>query len=113
MTQRVSVKHVGLATTTQSGTGITIPRGGTGGGGEYGEEINDTLRTFAILREPVAYRTVFSIAKAIFDNWFTLEGSNYRTPTQAAPTEGASEKDNSAFDKRIQKQLDKINAKQE
>jgi hypothetical protein len=115
MTQRVSVKHVGLASTTQAGTGITIPRGGTGGGGEYGEDINDTLRTFAILREPVAFRTVFSIAKAIFDNWFTLEGSNYRVPS-AAPTETAAQpasKDNVAFDKRIQKQLDKINAKQE
>src|SRR5664279_1059300 len=99
MTQRVSVKHVGLATTTQSGTGITIPRGGTGGGGEYGEEITDALRTFAILREPVAFRMVFGISKQTFDNWFILKGSNYRVPNQA----GASEEDNSAFNKRIQK----------
>jgi hypothetical protein len=112
MTQRVTVKHVGLATTTPVGTGITIPRGGTGGGGEYGEAITNELRTFAILREPVAYRVVFSISKAIFDNWFTLEGNNYRTPSTTA---GASEatKTNEAFDRRVQKLLDKINAKEE
>jgi hypothetical protein len=106
-------RHVALATyTTPAGTGITIPRSGTGGGGEYGEDITNELRTFAILREPVAYRVVFTISKEIFDNWFTLEGNNYRTPTL---TEGAAEqtKTNEAFNRRVQKLLDKVNAKEE
>jgi hypothetical protein len=126
-------RKIGSATTTPTGSGITIPRGGTGGGGEYGENITNDLRTFAILREPIAYRVVFTVAKAIFDNWFTLEGSNYRTPSTTAnaiddiieeakpvsdkPTETkqkeSKNKSNEAFNRRVQKQLDKINAKEE
>jgi hypothetical protein len=109
-----SFQRVGLATATPSGTGITIPRSGTGGGGEYGEDITDELRTFALTREPVAYRVVFTISKNIFDNWFTLEGSNYRTPT-TQPSASAAEqtKTNEAYNRRVQKLLDKVNAKQE
>ena len=115
-------RHIALATTTPTGTGITIPRGGTGGGGEYGADITDTLRTFAILREPVAYRVVFTVSKAIFDNWFTLEGHNYRVASPDTHAVNASETDteNASEDKtpeklnnRVQKQLDTINAKQE
>lgn len=104
-------RKIGWATTTPSGSGITIPRGGTGGGGEYGADITDNLRTFAVTREPIAYRTVFTLAKDIFDNWFTLEGKNYRVPTQMA--DASEEKDDSAFDRRVQKQLEKVHAKQE
>jgi len=71
------------------------------------------MRTFAILREPVAYRVVFSISKAIFDNWFKLEGSNYRTPSTGEASESEKTKGNEAFDRRVQKLLDKINAKEE
>lgn len=102
---------IGSATATPAGTGITIPRNGTGGGGEYGAPITDELRTFAITREPVAYRCVFNIAKAIFDNWFTLEGSNYRTPTIVTGA-SESEKEN-AFNRRVQHLLEKVNAKEE
>jgi hypothetical protein len=109
-------RRIGTATTTPTGSGLLIPRSGTGGGGEYGADITDNLRTFAITREPVAYRLVFTISRMIFDNWFTLEGSNYRTPTPAeTPTADASEetKEKKAFNNRVQKLLDKINAKEE
>ena len=105
-------KRIGLATTAPSGSGMAIPRSGTGNGGEYGADISDSMRTFAILREPVAYRVVFSISKAIFDNWFTLEGSNYRTQNTGEASESKT-KGNEAFDKRVQKLLDKISAKEE
>lgn len=111
-------KRFASASATPAGTGITIPRNGTGGGGEYGADITDQLRTFAITREPVAYRAVFSVAKAIFDNWFTLEGSNYRTPNiidDNIPTSAVSaesEKGNDKFNRRVQKLLEAVNAKE-
>lgn len=106
-------KRIGNATATPSGTGITIPRGGTGGGGEYGAVINDQLRTFAILREPIAYRVVFTLAKDIFDNWFTLEGRNYRTPITVEGAAEETKKDKQQFNRRVQKLLDEVHAKQE
>ena len=112
-------RRIGTADTIARGSGILIPRSGTGGGGEYGTDITDDLRTFAITREPVAYRLVFTVSKVIFDNWFKLEGSNYRTPTppeQASETEQASDspsKPLEAFDRRVQKLLTAVKAKEE
>jgi len=95
-------KHIGLATTVATGTGIMIPRTGTGGGGEYGTDITNDLRTFAITREPVAHRMVFTVAHDIFDNWFELR------------PEGMKEgEETNAFDKKVQTELAKLKAKQE
>jgi len=95
-------RSVGLATAIPSGSGMLIPRSGTGGGGEYGSEITDDLRTFAITREPVAYRVVFTVAHDIFDNWFTLK------------LEGDEKGEESKlFDKQIQNELTRLHAKEE
>jgi hypothetical protein len=95
-------RSVGLATAIPSGSGMLIPRSGTGGGGEYGAEITDDLRTFAITREPVAYRVVFTVAHDIFDNWFELK------------LEGDEKGEKSkVFDKQIQTELTRLRAKEE
>ena len=96
---RVGGRHIGTATREESG--IYLPRGGAGGGGQYGEKIREPDRTFAILREPVAHRVVCTVAKDIFDNWFTLE------------LEGAKEDETKAFDKVIQAELRRLRAKRE
>ena len=95
-------KHIATADTVPRGQGMYIPRSGTGGGGEYGTDITDDLRAFAMTREPVAYRTVFTVAHDIFDNWFKLE------------LEGKEDSDQSEnFDQKIQAELTRLNAKQE
>ena len=101
MSNRFELKRIGLAsgTTVPRGAAITIPLGGTGGGGEFGAQIQDVDRTFAITREPVAHRIVFTVAHDIFDHWFQL----YK--------EG-NEQDKS-FDTQIQKELTRLNAKRE
>lgn len=95
-------RRIGLATVVDSGQGMLIPRSGTGGGGEYGATITDDLRTFAITREPVAHRTVFTVAHDIFDNWFELQ------------LEGDDTGDESqSFDKQVQTELSRLRAKRE
>ena len=97
---RFGLKRIGLATTIPRGRGIWIPRTGTsGGGGEFGAEILDEDRTFAITREPVAHRIVFTVAHDIYDNWFKLE------------LEGREEDE--AFDKQVQTELSRLKAKRE
>lgn len=95
-------KRIGLATVIPSGSGMLIPRSGTGGGGEYGAEITDDLRTFAVTREPVAHRVVFTVAHDIFDNWFALklEGDEKGEESQV-------------FDKQVQTELTRLKAKRE
>lgn len=95
-------KRIGTADTIPRGQGMMVPRSGTGGGGEYGTDITDSLRAFAMTREPVAYRAVFTIAHDIFDNWFKLE------------LEGKEESDQSeGFDEKVQAELTRLNAKKE
>lgn len=95
-------RRIGLATAVPSGSSLLIPRSGTGGGGEYGADITDNLRTFAVTREPVAYRVVFTVAHDIFDNWFTLK------------LEGDEKGEESkVFDKQIQTELTRLKAKEE
>jgi len=90
-------KRIGTATAIPRGYGLLIPRGGyTGGGGEYGAQITNELRAFAILREPVAHRIVVRVAHDIFDNWFNIELK-----------EGESED----FDQKIQEKLSTLKAK--
>ena len=95
-------RRIGLATVIPSGSGMLIPRSGTGGGGEFGAEITDDLRTFAVTREPVAHRVVFTVAHDIFDNWFELK------------LEGDEKGEESkVFDKQIQTELTRLKAKRE
>ena len=96
---RVGGRRIGRATREESG--IYLPRGGVGGGGQYGEKITKRNLTFAILREPVAHRVVCTVAKDIFDNFFTLE------------LEGAKEEESKAFDKLIQAELRRLRVKRE
>ena len=56
----------------QTGPSIRIPYTTPALGAKYGEPITDPDRTFAIKREPVAHRIVFSVAHDIFDNWFDV-----------------------------------------
>jgi len=96
-------KKIGTADVADTGTGLLIPRSGTGGaGGEYGADITDNFRTFAITREPVAHRAVFTVAHDIFDNWFELAH------------EGEEDEEKSKqFDKDIQTELTRLKAKRE
>jgi len=102
MSSQTGFKRIGLADVAPHGQGLLIPRTGTGGGGEFGADITNELRTFAITREPVAHRVVFTVAHDIFDNWFNLELEG----------EEISEK-SQQFDKQVQLQLTKLRAKQE
>ena len=95
-------RRVGLATEIPRGRGIFIPSSGTGGGGEYGSDIDDMNRTFAIKREPVAHRVVFTVAHDIFDNWFELELEGDDTGTKSKE-----------FNKRVQDKLTRLKAKRE
>lgn len=95
------VGGVRIGSDTREESPLYIPRGGVGGGGKYGERITDVMRTFAILREPVAHRVVCTVAKDIFDNWFTLE------------LEDGKEEENKTFDSVIQRELRRLRAKRE
>lgn len=104
---RFKLKRVGTAAAIPRGRAIWIPGPGvtqayTGGGGEFGAQILDQDRTFAIIREPVAHRIVFTVAHDIFDNWFelVLEGDE----------KGGKSKE---FDKWIQTELTRLEAKRE
>jgi hypothetical protein len=92
-------KRIGLASAVPRGRAITIPFGGTGGGGEFGALILDDDRTFAVTREPVAHRIVFTVAHDIFDHWFQLY------------LEGKEQ--DKKFDTAVQQELTRINAKRE
>ena len=54
-------------------TQVEIQRVKTGLGAEFGQSITDASITFALRREPVAHRIVFTVAHDIFDNWFEVE----------------------------------------
>ena len=99
MSRRFELKRIGLASAVPRGRAMSIPLGGTGGGGEFGAQILDEDRTFAVTREPVAHRIVFTVAHDIFDHWFQLylEGNEQ----------------DKTFDNQIQKELTRINAKHE
>lgn len=107
MSEKFKLRRIGLAGTIPRGHGIWIPGVGvsggyTGGGGEYGAQISDEDITFAITREPVAYRMVFTVAHDVYDNWFELE------------REGDEKgKESEEFDKLVQTELTKLNAKRE
>jgi hypothetical protein len=99
MSKRFELKRIGLASAVPRGRAMSIPLGGTGGGGEFGAQILDADRTFAVTREPVAHRIVFTVAHDIFDHWFQLylEGNEQ----------------DKTFDNTVQKELTRINAKHE
>jgi hypothetical protein len=82
-------------------SGIFLPLGGAGQGGQYGELITDDGRAFAMTREPIAHRVTFTVAHDIFDNWFNLK------------LKKAKEEDNAAFDQQIQGPLSTLHAKRE
>lgn len=62
----------------------------------------DADRTFAVIREPVAHRVVFTVAHDIFDNWFQLELEGDEKGEQSK-----------AFDKKVQPELTRLQAKRE
>jgi hypothetical protein len=99
MSKRFELRRIGLASAVPRGRAVSIPLAGTGGGGEFGATILDDDRTFAVTREPVAHRIVFTVAHDIFDNWFKLQ------------LEGKEEDE--AFDKQVQEKLSLIKAKRE
>jgi len=99
MSNRFELKRIGLASAVPRGRAITIPFGGTGGGGEFGATILDDDRTFAVTREPVAHRIVFTVAHDIFDHWFQLY------------LEGKEQ--DKTFDTTVQQELTRIHAKRE
>lgn len=104
---KFSPRRIGLSATVPRGRGIWIPgpgvtEGYTGGGGEFGASILDEDRSFAVCREPVAHRIVYTVARDCFDNWFELK------------LEGDDEGDRSKeFDGWIQKELTRLKAKRE
>lgn len=104
MSSKFKPRKIGLAAEHKRGTGIWIPgAGGTSaGGGEYGATITDDARTFAVTREPVAHRVVFTVAHDIFDNWFELELEGDETGEKSKK-----------FDKAVQEKLNILKAKQE
>jgi len=71
----------------------------TGLGAEFGQPLTDANITFALKREPVAHRIVFTVAHDVFDNWFMVE------PLE----EGV---DQAKFNEAIQKELLLLNAKE-
>jgi len=96
-------RRIGLADLATRGSAILMPRSGTGGvAGEYAADITDDVRTFAITREPVAHRIVFTVAHDIFDNWF-----------QVVPEGEEDETKQTEFDKKIQVELTRLRAKRE
>jgi hypothetical protein len=92
--------HIGTAQSARQ-SGIFLPLGGAGQGGEYGELITDEARSFAMTREPIAHRVTFTVAHDIFDNWFNLK------------LKKAKEEENAAFDQEIQSALSALHAKRE
>jgi hypothetical protein len=79
-------------------TQAEIQRVYTGLGAEFGQKITDADITFAVKREPVAHRIVFTVAHDIFDNWFDVE-----------PVEVDVDKEK--FNEAVQKVLLQLNAK--
>jgi len=83
----------------QEQSSIMIPRAPTRLGAGFGEKITDSDITFAVKREPVAHRIVFTVAHDIYDNWFEVE-----------PMEGEKE-EKERFNEAVQKALFQLNAK--
>lgn len=77
---------------------IRIPYTSPGLGARFGEPITLSDLTFAVKREPVAHRIVFTVAHDIFDNWFEVDD---------LATEAKDERFNGA----VQAELAKLNAK--
>jgi transposase-like protein len=82
-----------------SKTQVEIQRVYTGLGAEFGQLITYADITFALKREPVAHRIVFTVAHDIFDNWFEVE-----------PIEEGVDKER--FNEAVQKVLIELNAKE-
>jgi transposase-like protein len=82
-----------------SKTQVEIQRAYTGLGAEFGQRITYADITFALKREPVAHRIVFTVAHDIFDNWFEVE-----------PLEESVDKEK--FNEAVQKVLIELNAKE-
>lgn len=101
--EKFRLKHIALAGAHPHGRALYIPQGGAGGGGEYGAKITDADRLFAITREPVGHRVVFTVAHDIFDNWFELEllGKDVK------------KEDSEDFNNKIQKVLEELKVKRE
>ncbi len=59
--------------TESDGTSLGIRGAGESSQATFGEPINTSDLLFAVKREPVAHRVVFTVAHDIFDNWFEAE----------------------------------------
>jgi len=59
--------------TESDGTGLGIRGAGESSQATFGEPINIQDLLFAVEREPVAHRVVFTVAHDIFDNWLDAE----------------------------------------
>lgn len=101
--EKFRLRHIALAGAHPHGRALYIPQEGTGGGGEYGAKITDADRLFAITREPVGHRVVFTVAHDIFDNWFKLEllGKDVK------------KEDTEDFNNKLQKVLEELKVKAE
>lgn len=69
-------------------------------GWTYGQDITNTMRAEAMLREPVAHRVVFHVAHDVFDNWFNLKPTDSKISAEG-------------FDQGLQKVLSDLKAKTE
>lgn len=103
--ERPRLARVGLAGAVERGQALFIPQAGTGGGGEYGAAITNAHREFAVTREPVAHRMVFTVAHDVWDNWFKLKLSGTE--------ENAEAEASTQFDKHVQDELRRLRAKEE
>jgi hypothetical protein len=92
--------RIGTAQSARS-SGIFLPLGGAGQGGEYGELIIDDARAFAMTREPIAHRCTFTVAHDVFDNWFNLKLKTKK------------EEESAKFDQTVQSALSALHAKRE
>lgn len=83
--------------TESDGTGLGIRGAGESSQATFGEHISVSDLLFAVKREPVAHRVVFTVAHDIFDNWFEVDE--------------VGEKPDPNFDSEVQKALSALNAK--
>jgi hypothetical protein len=68
-------------------------------GAEFGQKLTYENITFAVKREPVAHRIVFTVAHDIYDNWFEIEPVN-------------ENEDKEKFNEAVQRALFQLNAKE-
>jgi phage-related protein (TIGR01555 family) len=78
-------------------TGLGIRGAGESSQATFGEPISVSDLLFAVRREPVAHRVVFTVAHDIFDNWFEVDE--------------VAEQPDPDFDSDVQKALSALNAK--